>query len=165
MNKIMKKGFSLIELNVVVAIIAIASIVIIAATTYARREAEDAARIEVLSQLSIAVEEYYFDNGEYPPSIGWVKQGANIGVLNNILPYYDVNGNNFLKSTEESLFMYWRKDYRSPSYGCMTAGNKEEIGLYLKVKDPTDAMLKTITDGDSFDQCVASIWGMNYVIR
>lgn len=164
MNKIMKKGFSLIELNVVVAIIAIASIVIIAATTYARREAEDAARIEVLSQLSIAVEEYYFDNGEYPVSFGWVRKNSTAH-LPLIEPYFDVNGHKVFDEDSPWVFMYWRKDYRSPSYGCMTAGNKEEIGLYLKVKDPTDAMLKTITDGDSFDQCVASIWGMNYVIR
>lgn len=158
-------GYSLVELLVVVAIIGLLATAIIAAIQHARSEAKDGARIEALQQLSNASELYYLDNGGYPPSIGWVKQGSNTGLLANILPYYDVSENKLFASSEPSLFMYWRKDYRNASYPCMTVGGAEDVGFYLKLSDPTDKQLATITNGDSFDQCVADIWDMNYVIR
>ena len=66
------KGFTLIELLVVIAIIGLLSSVIAASVNVARVKARDASRRSALTQLKIALETYYVDNGSYPlgPSSG-----------------------------------------------------------------------------------------------
>jgi prepilin-type N-terminal cleavage/methylation domain-containing protein len=60
------RGFTLIELLVVIAIIGVLSSVVLASLNTARMRARDARRLSDLSQLQIALETYYSDNGKYP---------------------------------------------------------------------------------------------------
>ena len=65
-----KKGFTLIELLVVVAIISILSSVVMASLNSARVKGKDAARMENVKSLKIALELFYNANGGYPTSNG-----------------------------------------------------------------------------------------------
>lgn len=70
------KGFTLIELMVVIAIIGLLSSIMLASLTNARLQARDAKRVSDLSQIKIALEEYYQDHGYYPASdCGWNCNG------------------------------------------------------------------------------------------
>ena len=62
-----KKGFTLVELLVVMAIIGILASVGVASYSQSRAAARDAKRISDISKLQIAIEQYYNANGGYPP--------------------------------------------------------------------------------------------------
>lgn len=60
------KGFTLIELLVVIAIIAIITSIGIANLITAQKQARDAARREIVSNIQSAFEQYYAETGSYP---------------------------------------------------------------------------------------------------
>ncbi len=62
------RGFTLIELLVVIAIIGILASVILASLNSARSRARDAKRISDMQQIETALELYYNNHGDYPPS-------------------------------------------------------------------------------------------------
>jgi len=62
------KGFTLIELMVVIAIIGLLSSVILAALNTTRSKGRDAKRVASVKQIQIALELYYDKNGVYPTS-------------------------------------------------------------------------------------------------
>ena len=65
-----RAGFTLVELLVVIAIIGILASVVLVSLNSARGKARDARRISDLHQLSLALENYYDSNGQYPILIG-----------------------------------------------------------------------------------------------
>lgn len=65
----MKKGFTLIELMVVIAIIGILSGVIIASLGSSRARARDGKRVSDIGQIQLALELYRESNGRYPTAI------------------------------------------------------------------------------------------------
>lgn len=67
MRKKRSKGFSLIEILIVVAILAILSLSLFLSFTRQRQRAEDTKIKADLERLKIAFEEYYNDNHCYPP--------------------------------------------------------------------------------------------------
>ena len=68
-----KRGFTLIELIIVVAIIAILAAILIPNFLHARAEAASSACEGNLKQIATALEEYDVDNnGQYPPTSGLV---------------------------------------------------------------------------------------------
>lgn len=68
MNKIISKirGFTLVELLIVIAIIAILSALIMANFAASRAKARDAKRISDIAQLQLALEQYFSKNNIYP---------------------------------------------------------------------------------------------------
>lgn len=68
-----KKGFSLIELLVVISIIGILATIVLVSMTEAREKAKVAMAGKQQRQMTIAIELYYDDMGFYPPDInrGW----------------------------------------------------------------------------------------------
>jgi len=64
----MKKGFTLVELLVVITILAILSNIGLNTFTSAQKKSRDAKRKAHLKQLSDAFEAYYNDQGQYPES-------------------------------------------------------------------------------------------------
>ncbi len=63
-----KQGFTLIELLVVIAIIGLLSTLSIVALNQARARSRDARRIADVKQIQTALEMYYNDMGQYPPT-------------------------------------------------------------------------------------------------
>ena len=80
-------GFTLIELMVVIAIIAILAGIIMGSLATAKYRANDSKRKSDLKNLSLALSQYYNDNGSYP-STGGVFWGnsANGGNRANYIP-------------------------------------------------------------------------------
>ena len=72
-NNKFKKGFTLIELLVVISIISLLSSVVLSSLNSARVKGKDAARMENVKSLKIALELYYNANGGYPTSNGSVN--------------------------------------------------------------------------------------------
>lgn len=65
-----RRGFTLIELMVVIAIIGILSAVVIVNISSSRSKARDAKRISDIAQIQLALEQYFDRCREYPPADG-----------------------------------------------------------------------------------------------
>jgi prepilin-type N-terminal cleavage/methylation domain-containing protein len=75
-----QRGFTLVEILVVVAIIVILMAILIPVAMGAISRARNAAIGFEISQLKTAVEQYKKDHGDYPPSMDWdPNYGANFG--------------------------------------------------------------------------------------
>lgn len=75
-----KKGFTLIELMVVISIIALLSSIVLLALNSARKKARDTARIQSLLEVQKALHVYYSDKGYYP------KGNQNLFVSGGTMP-------------------------------------------------------------------------------
>ena len=64
-----KKGFTLIELMVVIAIIGVLASIIVASLGSAKSNSRDAKRIADTKNIQIALSLYYNDNLQYPPLV------------------------------------------------------------------------------------------------
>lgn len=76
----MKKGFTIVELLVVVAIIGLMASTVLAILSGVQKDARDKKRIEDLTQLEKALELYYTDHQYYPKE----SAGANGDVSTNV---------------------------------------------------------------------------------
>ncbi len=72
------KGFTLLELLVVIGIIGLLASIIVVNLTGARKRARDTKRIADVRQLQTANEDYYGKNGKYPTTIGDLVTGTQI---------------------------------------------------------------------------------------
>lgn len=85
-----KKGFTIIELLVVITIIGIVSGIIVASINSAKAKGRDAKRIADISVIQLALERYYDDpaNKKYPSSLS-------VFDLDSSVPKIDPSGNNY----------------------------------------------------------------------
>jgi prepilin-type N-terminal cleavage/methylation domain-containing protein len=72
------KGFTLLELLVVIGIIGLLASIIVVNLTGARKRARDTKRIADVRNLQTAAEDYYGKNGKYPTTIGDLVTGTQI---------------------------------------------------------------------------------------
>lgn len=79
------RGFTLIEVLIVVSILALLMLALLASFTKQRIKAEDARIKADLEQLRVAFEEYYSDNNCYPPA-EWFNSADDCG-SENLKPY------------------------------------------------------------------------------
>ena len=82
-----KRGFTLIELLIVITIIGILSTIILSSLSKARAKARDARRESDIHTIQTALENYYIDHGEYPPTSwrysynsSWNSLGSMLGI-------------------------------------------------------------------------------------
>lgn len=89
----MKKGFTLIELLVVIAIIALLTGIIITGLVGSKAKSRDAQRASDLSQISLAIEQYFDRCDQYPSTI--YPTNGDLTTVNNGCPSA-VNLSNFI---------------------------------------------------------------------
>ncbi len=83
MNIASKKGFTLIELMVVIAIIGILAVSLVPQLTGAQARSRDAARVAGLSNVSAVLETYYSDEGAYPMDTKNLSANSGDGCLSD----------------------------------------------------------------------------------
>lgn len=83
-----KKGFTVVELMVVISIIGILSTITFASFSQAQKRARIAKRVSDLKQMQVALEYYYAVNRSYPNSAGvWITECVEFnGTGNNVIP-------------------------------------------------------------------------------
>ena len=107
----MKKGFTLVELLVVIAIIAILSTLSVVALNSARAKARDARRLSDIKQIRTALDMYYDSNNQQYPagngvqlgktdyvcltSAGWATSGCSGTILMQKVPTDPLTGRNY----------------------------------------------------------------------
>ena len=74
-----KKGFSLIELMVVISIIATLTAILLPNFMGARERASDTQRIQDAESMKNALRSYYNDNQAYPTGVGATGLGSTLG--------------------------------------------------------------------------------------
>ncbi len=67
----LKKGFTLIEIVTVIAIMGVLGTVITVSLMGARARGRDAQRLSTLQQMRAAIDQYAVDKGHYPITNGW----------------------------------------------------------------------------------------------
>lgn len=79
-----KKGFTIIELLVSIAVIAILAAITIVSYTSIQQRSRDTQRSGDIVQLKIAIEKYHAEKGAYPPACTAVNTGCSV---TNLGPY------------------------------------------------------------------------------
>jgi len=75
-----EKGFTLLELLVVIGIIGLLASILVVNLTSARKRARDTKRVADIRNLQTASEDYYGKNGKYPTIINDLVTGAQIPI-------------------------------------------------------------------------------------
>lgn len=102
MNKTKKnKGFSLIELLVVISIIGVLSAVLVANFMGMRERARDAQKIQDLGAIKNALRMYYNDNQSYPVDFRTVAPAYISSISNAVYVYTSPLGNDSFVLTVE----------------------------------------------------------------
>lgn len=91
-RKIWAKGFTLVELLVVISIISLLASVVLTTVNSTRAKARDVRRKTDIRQLLLAIQFYYDNNGQYPPVVdnrgdGW-DQSYDGTFMPNLVPQY-----------------------------------------------------------------------------
>lgn len=84
MSTLRKRGFSLIEVLVVVAIIGILSVIVLVTLQGTRESARDSRRLSDLASLRLGLALYYSDHEQYPiPINGTANSGPDLSITSS----------------------------------------------------------------------------------
>ena len=150
------RGFTLIELVVVISILAILSGVLVPRVTNHMKAARDARRLADVKTVRNAIEQYYLDKGSYPSADA-----------NSVFGGWDVsNDGNFIDALRDSGYLeetpqdpindatyhyrYWV--YSANSYGC--AGDQDYYVLGVRNFESADFARKN----KGFFKCSGRNW-------
>ena len=70
-----KKGFTLIELMIVITVIAILAAMVLFGLGAAQKNARDVQRAQLMKAMQLMLQSYYSDKGSYPPTAAWSSAG------------------------------------------------------------------------------------------
>lgn len=139
-----KKGFTIVELLLVVALIGIIVSIVIVAYTGITASARDTARIAKLNDLNIAIKDYYKANGQYPPIAHGRGDESSCGSLTEnwghcdrlktltdaLAPYADFSPEDFSSATNGNYYF---------SYDSQSGDSYQTYGLMVYVEGDAGA--------------------------
>lgn len=126
-----KNGFTLIELMVVVAIIAILTAIVLTSLNDAKMKGNDAAVKSNLDTIRSVTELYYSENGNsYLP-----EGGATFGILS--CPIYDVAGTNMFSNNKSIVEATTEAAKRGNGSACYNSRSVWAVAVGLKSKANT----------------------------
>ena len=152
------KGFTLIEMLIVITIIALLASIILVGMGSARAKARDSRRIADLHNVQNALELYFSKNGKYPTATNWdglITALTNAGIGINQIPTDPLINN--------TTYFY--------RYGADDAGTDYVLGAQL---EQCDIALRSDIDGttyngidcsDNNDNCVNTDASKVYCIK
>lgn len=152
----LKKGFTLLELMIVIAIIGLLALIILASVGQARAKGRDAHRIKSVKEIDKAIGLYYDDNGHYPAE-NTARSGSTVAtdvcakgergdanwclLMTDLAPYYPGGFKDPSGDGQTTYRFYYDSD---------TADGNSTYGLMAMLESPGSASL---ADGDGGVYC------------
>ena len=127
------RGFTLIELVVVISILAILSGVLVPRVSNHLKSARDARRLTDIKAVRSAIEQYHADKGSYPPANansafgGW--DVSNDGDFIRVLRDQGYLDEDAADPINDATFHYRYYVYAKGSYGCAGASDYYVLGI------------------------------------
>ena len=170
----MKKGFSLIELLIVIAIIGVLEVVVIFVYVNAQKSSRDVQRKTDLNKIASALEMWYSDKKSYPDADLWIStqnfDGKNETLASTLLQegYIDIlpcdpkvsawncsHGGHNIGNDPDFGYIYIRKDYKPEGYSGLFPG-KGKYGLYASLEAPTKDDKYLFSKWESYDKALVN---------
>lgn len=127
------RGFTLIELVVVISILAILSGVLVPRVSSHLESARDARRLADVKAVRAAVEQYFLDRGSYPPANANSQFGgwdvSNDGDFIRVLRDQGYLDEDAVDPINDLTFHYRYYVYAKGSYGCAGKGDYYVLGI------------------------------------
>lgn len=155
-NSSFSRGFTLIELIVVMAIIAVLAAVTAGSFGISQRRARDSRRKSDLGQVAKSLEAYYNDRGSYPPDNS--NSGQILGCGTTALPTLCTWGTSFAQraagATTDTLYMVTLpSDPRAPNfyyyYDSAGGNSPKSYQLYARLENVDDKDVLKDGNGDA----------------
>ena len=160
MNTSNRRGFTLIELVVVVSILAILAGVMVPRVTHHMKSARDARRLADIKTVRTAIEQYYMDKGEYPAANtnssfgGW--DVSNDGNFIEALKQEGYLDEKSVDPINDSTYHFRYYVYNNGAYGCVGDGRYYVLGIRnFETQDAAD-------DNPGYFQCSSRNWGNEF---
>jgi len=138
----MKKGFTLIEMLIVITIIALLASLILVGMGGARAKARDARRIADLHNVMNALELYYAKNGIYP--VGTYNSSASWDTFRTVLTTAVIGVNQVPKDPLNDATRYYRYGGTTTDYVLGALLEQSDVAL----NDDIDATVNSIACAD-----------------
>jgi len=154
------KGFTLVELLVVMAIISILATVIIGGFRSSQMRGRDAGRKSDLKQIANALEIFYSDYGKYPPASGTQIAGCSYNPATGIGAACAWGSSEFTDG-KTVYFKTVPKDMApSQTYLYKVSSTKNKFQLYAHLENSQD---KNCIGGNCANPGIADLCGGSYV--
>lgn len=147
MKYFLKRGFTLIELMMVIAIIGILASIIVVSLSSSKAKGRDAKRVSDIRTIQLALEEYYNDNAYYPTSLYGAGISPPFSTYLSPVPTDPSTGGSYKFSA-----------YNSPLNAICTTGNKPVAYHLAAVTECNDSSSNTSCPTYSFNDADAIKW-------